>query len=120
MFKNYLILLFCFCFDNQTHISQQLEVWFLKTKSPSTAFRLWRTIQWRIILFYSMHRIRDRPNIPKSPTSFDFARFSNFEFWATTSLISSIIISIESKAIVDRYTIKNSLFFLLHLYPDSL
>ena len=67
-----------FCFDNQTHIFQNVQVYFFQTRSPSNTFRLWRTIQLRNLLFWSMHRIRDSPNNPNSAIYFDIARYSNF------------------------------------------
>ena len=69
------------------------------------------------LFFWAMHRIRDSPNIPKSAIFYVFALYSNFEFSATTSSISSIEISIENTALVDKYSTKNHCFSPLHQYP---
>ena len=57
-----------------------------------------------------MHWIYNSPSFPKSVFYFDFDRFSNFQFSANKSSISSIKISNENAALQDAYSIKNHCF----------
>ena len=52
--------------DNQTHLSQKLQVGVLRPKSPSISFCLRRKNLFANFLFGFMHRIPDSPIVPKS------------------------------------------------------
>ena len=66
-----------------------------------------------------MQQIQDSPNFLISAVKFDFARYSNFQFSATTSSISSIRNSMQTQFFYTSVQPEKHCFPFLHFYPDT-
>ena len=87
--------------DTQPLASSKLQSWFFRSMSLSGTLFFQRSLRLVFNIFFQ-HRELERMETRKSANSFAKAHFANACFFATTTVTSLTIFSVESFCLVDE------------------